>query len=348
MVEKADSLEASYWAVGGNAPVISKRFAKEGFDVYVGAKGSLKMRDSYHKKMEFSQGYGEQDDVHLILEYKVGEQWGPYVVKRANRFILHSDNSNPELRSLESFIDVVDRVRPSTVVIGGLQMLDNFKFEAGVREERMKKMKEWLRGLPTDTKVHFEMASFGEHAMMKTLIENVVPFVDSLGMNEQELPNIASMVRDGKIVEVADSNPRTASVLDDLRSLISHMEKISKRGLSRIHVHTLAYQAIWTRKNSFWKNTRAGCAKASLVAHRHVCGVDEVNSDNAKLLMDGSFSLTMKSDEKRINFNEHSPISCWDEKEDEICIAPVLVCTKVKQTAGGGDNITPAGLMPQL
>jgi len=85
-----------------------------------------------------------------------------------------------------------------------------------------------------------------------------------------------------------------------------------------------------------------------MVAHRHVCGVKEINADNAKLLMDDSFSLTTKNTDKRISFNEHAPISCWEERENEICIAPVLVCTKVKQTAGGGDNITPAGLMPQL
>ena len=212
----------------------------------------------------------------------------------------------------------------------------------------MEKMRDWLRGLPATIKIHFEMASFGEVAMMKSLIDNIVPYVDSLGMNEQELPNIESMIRDGTIIEVADSNPRTATVLDNLRSLIQNVERVSQRGLSRVHVHTLAYQAIWTKKGSSWKNTRAGCAKASLVAHRHVCGVTEINADNAKLLMDDSFSLTTKNTEKRINFNEHAPISCWDEREDEICIAPVLVCTKVKQTAGGGDNITPAGLMPQL
>ena len=347
-MRQADKMDNSYYTVGGNAPVISKRFAMEGFTVHVGAKGSKKMRHMYHEKMHFSQGFGENDDIHFVMEYKVGEKWGPYEVKRANRFILHSDNNNPELRSLESFMEVVDKVQPSSILIGGLQMLDNYKFEAGVREERMQKMRDWLKQIPASIKVHFEMASFGEVEMMKSLIENIVPYVDSLGMNEQELPNIESMIRGGEIIEVADSNPRTASVLDHLRSLVDNVEKISARGLSRVHVHTLAYQAIWTKSGSSWKNTRAGCAKASLVAHRHVCGVSEIKAENAKLLMDDSFALTTKSSGKKINFNEHSPISCWNEHDAEICIAPVLVCTKVKQTAGGGDNITPAGIMPQL
>ena len=64
--------------------------------------------------------------------------------------------------------------------------------------------------------------------------------------------------------------------------------------------------------------------------------------------MDDSFQSTLKGDSSRIYFHEKSPVSCWDESDYEICIAPVLVCTKVKQTVGGGDNITPAGIMPQI
>jgi ADP-dependent glucokinase len=32
----------------------------------------------------------------------------------------------------------------------------------------------------------------------------------------------------------------------------------------------------------------------------------------------------------------------------KICVSPVLICTDVKKTAGGGDNISGAGLFVQL
>lgn len=347
MVNKADAI-GGRWTIGGNAPIIASRFARAGFKVYVGGKGSKKFADIYHENLEFSDGYGDQDDVHLIMEFTVGEKWGNYTVTRANRFILHSDKNNPRIGSLESFQDVVERVQPRIVVIGGLQMLDNVKFAEGEREERMEKLGDWLRTVPPSILIHFEMASFAEFEMMESLHKNILPFVDSLGMNEQELPNIVSIIQNGTIIKVADANPRTAHILDDLRQLILQLESVSERGLTRVHVHTLALQTIWVKKGSAWQNTRAGSAKASLIAHRHVCGVEEINPANARLIMDDSFALTAKSKEKRINFNEHSPVSCWDEERGEICLAPVLVCTKVKQTAGGGDNITPGGLMPQI
>lgn len=49
------------------------------------------------------------------------------------------------------------------------------------------------------------------------------------------------------------------------------------RSLTRIHVHTLAYQAILTVHGSTWKNSIGAAAKASLTAHRHVCGTSLVS-----------------------------------------------------------------------
>ena len=48
------------------------------------------------------------------------------------------------------------------------------------------------------------------------------------------------------------------------------------RPLTRLHVHTLAFQAIMVDTRSAWKNTRAAATKAALVAHRHVCHKKEV------------------------------------------------------------------------
>lgn len=73
------------------------------------------------------------------------------------------------------------------------------------------------------------------------------------------------------------------------------------------------------------------------------------------LIMDDSFSTSIKSG-KRVLFDIEKPVSCWDEALSldndrimvEVCVAPVLVCTQASQTAGGGDNISSAGLVPQI
>lgn len=348
MVEAADKLNGALWTAGGNAPVMGERFVKDGFtDVTVSAHASKKLASFFSSNLKFLNGFEGTDDVHLIMEFKVGETWGKYKVTRANRFIVHSDQNNPYIKSLKGFQDVVREERPRLAIISALQMLDNFPFEDGVREARMSALADALKQTPKSTLLHFEMASFSEAAMMKSVLTHVLPFVDSMGMNEQELPNVVSMFKHGKVIQVSDSNPRTATVLDDMREVYRYYQTHSERGLSRMHVHTLAFQAILTKKNSEWKNNKGASARASLTANRHVCNDNGVDVKKSRLIMDDSFSLSVQGGE-RIYFNEMTPVSCWDEDDYEICVAPVLVCTDVKQTAGGGDNISAAGLMAQI
>lgn len=73
--------------------------------------------------------------------------------------------------------------------------------------------------------------------------------------------------------------------------------------------------------------------------------------------MDDSFSTSIAAGSRRVPLDVEQPVSCWDEELNaaygdrftvEICVAPVLVCTEAYQTAGGGDNISSAGLFLQI
>lgn len=192
------------------------------------------------------------------------------------------------------------------------------------------------------------MASFAEEACLRDIIDHVVRYSDSLGMNEQELPNLHSVLTNGSVTLVSDPYPRIATTLDHMRAVYSELRDRWGR-LSRLHVHTLAYQAILTAHNGPWKNSMSAAAKSSLVANRHTCGSAQINAAKARLLMDDSFSTTRASSPaSRIAFDPHRPVSCWDEDDFQICIAPVLICTEVVQTGGGGDNISSAGLVLQI
>ena len=171
-------------------------------------------------------------------------------------------------------------------------------------------------------------------------------------MNEQELPNLHSLLTNGSITLISDPYPRIATTLDHIRTIYKLLratpETDGRRRLTRLHVHTLAYQAILTTKGSSWKNTMSATAKASLTANRHTCGSSSIKTEKAKILMDESFSTTRENGGKRVPFQSDRPVSCWEEEDFEVCIAPVLVCTDVVQTAGGGDNISSAGLVLQI
>lgn len=199
--------------------------------------------------------------------------------------------------------------------------------------------------------MHFELASFAEESCFRDVVDNVVYYTDSLGMNEQELPNLHSILTNGSVTLISDPYPRIATTLDHMRAVykILRQRPLAKgqRQVTRIHVHTLAYQAIMTAKGSSWKNTMSATAKASLTANRHVCGSNFIYTEKARILMDDSFT-TSREDGSRMPFHADRPVTCWSEDDVDICIAPNLVCTDIVQTGGGGDNISSAGLVLQV
>uniref|UniRef100_A0A1A8I679 ADP-dependent glucokinase 2 n=1 Tax=Nothobranchius kuhntae TaxID=321403 RepID=A0A1A8I679_NOTKU len=363
LVECARDLPGNRWAVGGNAPVMAGRMATEGCDVLLGGSFSTDFTDVLSRHITVAGKDIEEPDIHLILEYSSSTSWGHYTSQRANRYIIHSDDHNPYLDSLEEFAKKLRDFRPDLIVVGGLQMMDNFPFLPGEREAVLSRLEGLLSTSSPQIGIHFEMASFVDESIVGDLLHHVIPHADSLGMNEQELPNLLSLLKGSNITVLSDPNPRVATVLDQMREVYrilnqrhkdtgsdSNLDSVKSKGkpLTRLHVHTLAFQAMIVTHGSQWKNTMSAIAKASLTANRHVCGSNDIDLSKARLIMDDSFSVSHRAGSQRIPLQETRPVSCWDEDDYQICVAPVLVCTEVYQTAGGGDNISAAGLVLQI
>ncbi|KAK9542598.1 hypothetical protein VZT92_000445 [Zoarces viviparus] len=361
LVEASRDLPGNRWAVGGNAPVMASRMATEGCDILLGGSFSPDFTDVLSQHITVAGNIVDEPDIHLILEYPSGASWGHYTSRRANRYIVHSDDHNPYLDSMAEFAEKLKDFEPDLLVVGGLQMMDNFPFQAGERDALFSRLSDLLSSSSPTIGVHFEMASFVEESIMEDLLHYVIPHADSLGMNEQELPNLLSLLKGSNITVLSDPNPRVATVLDQMREVYRIVNQRSKDGsaerdtngvnakpLTRLHVHTLAFQAMIVTRGSQWKNTMSAVAKASLTANRHVCGSKDIDPSKARLIMDDSFSISRREGSQRIPLQESRPVSCWDEGDYEICVAPVLVCTEVYQTAGGGDNVSAAGLVLQI
>lgn len=337
---------------------MATRFALEGCDVLLGTKMTQSTARLIYPSIVLAgneSSFIDIDDIHLCFEYNTAQSWGRYLSSRANRLIVHNDVTNPYLASLEDFARDLVVFSPSLIVIGGLQMMDGYPFKRGERKDLLKRLSDLLELQPPDVMIHFEMASFTDETFLKELVEYVLPYVDSIGMNEQELPNLRSILEHGTVTLISESVPRVASALDAIRGLYDVLQTSPQpaevrngRRVSRLHVHTLAFQAIMTRHGSRWKNTMSAAAKASLTANRHVCNSNKVEIEKSQVKLDSSFSLSLESGSARVFMEENHPVSCWKEKDKKFCIAPVLICTKVHRTAGGGDNISSAALALQV
>lgn len=86
LLATARSFPSSYSTIGGNAAVMALRFAREGCDVMLGAKLTKSLHQMIPQIINIVGGEVKRDDIHLIIEYKQGDVWGPYTSARANRY----------------------------------------------------------------------------------------------------------------------------------------------------------------------------------------------------------------------------------------------------------------------
>ena len=360
LIKYARQLESTVWTLGGNAYVIANRMAQEGLSVTLA--GHLLPADykQLHPGLsplpleENILNEYSQEDIHLILEYGTDATWGGYRTPRANRFIVHSDQHNPRLLALDGFMKFVKQKNPRLVVISGLQMLDNFPFKARELELLIQRLGRFLQVTTRDSLIHFEMASFSNRNLLQLIKQHVIPYIDSLGMNEQELSNLVSILDRDEVTLLADQSP----MLEDLLSAVRQLYRLTghksdaqlsagEREVTRIHVHSITFQLVLVRLGSAWEKPRVAAAKASLVATRHTCNQIDINLDYVTLDIPGSYSPRDTADSAG-EMDVENPVQCWIEEGTKICVAPLLVCTKIMHTSGGGDNISGAGLVPQL
>lgn len=88
LVQLARKAPSARSFIGGNAPIMAKRFSKEGWTkILLGAQGSKSLQAQFPSGFQVSGPIVEEDDVHLLLEYPSGQKWGSFVPPRANRLV---------------------------------------------------------------------------------------------------------------------------------------------------------------------------------------------------------------------------------------------------------------------
>ena len=117
-------------------------------------------------------------DIHLIIEYSEGMEWGNFTTVRDNRFYLNHDIVNFKLDLLETA--ETEKLKNSDVfALGGIQLLQGIEgYQSTV--DRIKVFLEKI-----DVKhIHFEFANFYDNAFFDYFYEQTWSFYDSLGINE--------------------------------------------------------------------------------------------------------------------------------------------------------------------
>ncbi|KAF7237771.1 ADP-dependent glucokinase [Varanus komodoensis] len=333
--------------VGGNAALIGQKLAADPeLQVLLCGPIGPKLHDLLDENIIVPPGsMQEQDEFHLILEYREGEEWGPLRAPNANRFIFSHDLSNGAMNTLETFVSSLEEFQPDLVVLSGLHMMEGQTRE--IRQERLLKAVASISDIRTDVPVHLELASMTDPELMTKIIHQVFPVVNSIGLNEQELLFL-TQAASGPHASLASWNgvPDVGIVSDILFWILREHGRTPRKQseLTRIHFHTLAYHVLAT-VDGHWANQVAAVAAGARVAGMQACATKTIDVSRVYLKAPLEFATSKMEAASRVSLNPSEPVSEWHREGITFHYTPVLVCKDPLRTVGLGDAISAEGLL---
>ncbi|PRP88748.1 hypothetical protein PROFUN_00216 [Planoprotostelium fungivorum] len=369
ILTRASQLEHKIYFTGGNAGLIANRFAQEGCkSVILGGAVGGKLSELLHPSVVVPQRTDIQydkatarsnqaeDEVHLIMEYPRGAHFNGLKAPRANRFIVHSDTTNAELKLMQPFHTLLtEKISqgqfPQVVVISGFHLLDVQTSE--MQKSSIDAALSYFTDdnqLPRSVPIHFELASMKNGEFIRSLAEKLLPRVDSIGLNEQELGSFYLAMGGKRYTLEQFAHPEVRTVLDALQfiyNVVSHTR--SGRHVTRIHFHCLQYHILLTPNDSkdSWGSSPAAVTAGSLTATRQACDNDNIQQKDTELQVSLSIEKGEYGTEDILLEGGHA-VHSWKEGQVTFSFAPVLVCKVPLKTVGLGDAISAVGLLRHL
>eukprot|EP00118_Oscarella_pearsei_P012684 m.95441 g.95441 ORF g.95441 m.95441 type:complete len:342 (+) comp36851_c0_seq2:644-1669(+) len=291
------------------------------------------------------------DEVHLIMEYKTGDQWGTVKAPCANRFITSHDIGNGRLSALEAFFAALNDFSPDLIVISGLHMLE--KQAPSFWKDRLKALVTQLKTVSPQIPIHLELASTSDKSFLAVMAESVFPHVNSLGLNEQELLAVSQATggpHQEERDEEAGAQPEIGSVADQVHWLLKQFgvgssAKPNSR-MTRVHFHSLTFHMLSIVKGT-WKNSMSAVGAAARIAGSKACNTPSIDPEKVKLKIPSAFLRSVNEVSLRrepIVYNPDKPVTGWNRGNVQTFFSPVLVCKKPLKTVGLGDAISATGL----
>uniref|UniRef100_H3GDX2 ADP-dependent glucokinase n=1 Tax=Phytophthora ramorum TaxID=164328 RepID=H3GDX2_PHYRM len=387
VVALADALPGVNRKVGGNAATMAERASAEGCIVLLGAAIGKQMKPYFRDPRIQLVGHLEEhqhEDVHLVLEYASGDAFRGHTSPRANRYYLNHDVHNARLSVLEEFEQSLEAFKPDLVVFGGLQLMEVETDERG-RLMRLKALSEVLQNLfLAQTPTHYEFAAVSDFSLFDDTVRLVLPWVDSIGLNEQELFILHHYLVTGEEGTATTSRPTVAEISAQLHDVIQFASKAKKNfqtsgedkdedkqevlalaQLSRIHFHTLQFHIVCQKEGSMWEDPKTALVQSALMSSKVACGKppapgsEAADDDKPKPMRTSAEmevdperieillarqQLLSKSQGLKVDLDPFSPVVTWQEADFQCHLVPMLACKKPDHTAGLGDNISGTGV----
>ncbi|VDN59501.1 unnamed protein product [Dracunculus medinensis] len=332
-----DSQQRPQYYIGGNAALMAEKIASSfprTTAYLVGPIGPRSQALLHPSIVRTNSTRIIKDEIHIIMEYKQGEILGEYVAPASSRFITSHDQYSGSSVVIEMFFKAISQFQPDLIILTGVHLIQTQNKE--MRSEKLRLIKRNLLQLPSNIPIHLELGSIGHADYVAEVLKKIVPNVDSLGINEQELA-FFSHIANGPYTDLYPVSPGAVHVhkfVAHLNITINYFDYYMNSKKKNFHVY----------RGTDWSNLAAGLAAGARTAAYSCNAARDINTDNLELRT----SLTHVLDRevgKMYNFEPHKPIASWMRKDVVFIYTPVLVCKFPSRTVGIDDAISTSGLL---
>ena len=302
-------------------------------------KGKAKPAHKINRKNDLSL-------IHFIIDFKRGDvviiEGKKFRCPRANRFIATYDPLNLNLVLDESFMKNMLQTKLDFVFLSGFHALLSKKGGIKLIKAIAKKIKSWKKENP-ETIFHLEIASTQDVLIRRAIAEQLVPLMDSIGINERETIDLLHVLDFPALAKRCDENTTAENLLKALAKIKE------KTGVKRVQLHMFGLYMTLQDKNFpiTAKQNLAGMLTAAVVgASKAKTGslekhdVLEIKPDVSDVGLIELESLAILLDQPNLITEGIGRYISWD-----LIAVPTILIENPISLVGMGDTISSVSLV---
>ncbi len=279
-----------------------------------------------------------EPEVHYMLEYPAGLAFGGPPSPRANRFI-----AAPTTRIL--FHREWERALPEAARACEVLFLAGLNHMGDAYQEAYRRVREHIRtakGANPSLVVHLEITSMPDLRKREAVVEEIVPLVDSIGVNEAELADLAFTL----------GLPRWEAVREDPAQQVRALELLRALGVDRAHMHTLGHYLALSPNPS--RRVRRSLLFAALVGAARARSGESPRPENLAAAADVPLAKSglkaLDAVAKALGLQGENRRTLREEgwAEEELVVVPARLVSRPVYTVGLGDVISGAAVFGEV
>lgn len=184
--------------------------------------------------------------IHWIIEFNRGDilelENQKFRCPKANRFIATYDPLNLKLQTNASFMEYMQKKGAEYVILSGFHALTANNNGIALIKNIVPEIKRWRQNAPKSI-FHLEIASTQDLSIRRAIIKYIVPFMDSMGINERETIDLLEILNEADLAAYCARQPTAKNLF---QALVKLKEKL---GIPRIQLHMFGLYMVLQDRN---------------------------------------------------------------------------------------------------